>query len=36
MKTGTGAMETIPRHAEIGTRLARKICRTLGVPEIGK
>ena len=32
---GTGAMEAIPRHTEIPNLLARKICRGLGVPEIG-
>ncbi|MEZ4494917.1 MAG: type II toxin-antitoxin system HicA family toxin [Dehalococcoidia bacterium] len=29
----TGVAETVPRHAEIDDRLARKICRRLGVPE---
>lgn len=32
----TGAVEAIPRHTEIPNNLARKICRNLGVPEIGK
>ena len=32
----TGATEAIPRHTEIGNNLARKICRGLGIPEIGK
>jgi mRNA interferase HicA len=32
----TGAMEAIPRHAEIANMLARKICRNLSVPEIGR
>ncbi|MGH7544067.1 MAG: type II toxin-antitoxin system HicA family toxin [Gemmatimonadota bacterium] len=32
----TGAVETIPRHNEIPDGLARKICRGLGVPEIGR
>ena len=32
----TGAVETVPRHTEIPERLARKICRALGVPEIGR
>ncbi|RJO74547.1 MAG: type II toxin-antitoxin system HicA family toxin [Myxococcales bacterium] len=27
---------TIPRHAEIDDKLAKKICRDLGAPEIGK
>ncbi|MCZ7638924.1 MAG: type II toxin-antitoxin system HicA family toxin [Verrucomicrobia bacterium] len=29
----TGVLEAIPRHAEIGKHLARKICRRLSVPE---
>jgi hypothetical protein len=32
----TGAVETGPRHAEIANVLARKICRGLSVPEMGK
>jgi len=32
----TGQTSTIPRHTEIVDVLARKICRDLGVPEIGK
>lgn len=31
----TGAVEAIPRHTEIPNNLARKICRNLGVPDIG-
>jgi hypothetical protein len=31
----TGHTEAVPRHAEIANALARKICRALGVPEIG-
>jgi mRNA interferase HicA len=31
----TGAVEAIPRHAEIPERLAGKICRGLGVPDVG-
>jgi predicted RNA binding protein YcfA (HicA-like mRNA interferase family) len=31
----TGAVEAIPRHAEISNNLARKICRGLSVCEIG-
>jgi len=31
----TGAVETVPRHSEVANRLAAKICRGLGVPEIG-
>ena len=32
----TGATEAVPRHTEISNNLARKICRGLGIPEIGK
>jgi hypothetical protein len=35
MNPATGAVEAIPRHAEIGNNLARKICRGLGIPEVG-
>ena len=35
MNPATGAVEAVPRHTEIGNNLARKICRNLGVPEIG-
>ena len=31
-----GAVEAVPRHAEIADRLARKICRGLGIPEVGR
>ena len=31
----TGAMEAIPRHTEVANQLARKICRSLSIPEIG-
>jgi mRNA interferase HicA len=31
----TGALEAVPRHAEVSNLLARKICRGLGIPEIG-
>ena len=31
----TGAVETVPRHAEISNILVRKICRRLSVPEVG-
>jgi mRNA interferase HicA len=31
----TGKVEAIPRHTEISNRLARKICNSLSVPEIG-
>lgn len=29
----TGAVEAVPRYAEIGKYLSRKICRQLSVPE---
>lgn len=32
----TGAVEAVPRHTEISDILARKICRGLSVPEIGR
>jgi mRNA interferase HicA len=32
----TGQAEAVPRHTEVPDRLARKICRGLSVPEIGK
>jgi len=32
----TGETEAVPRHTEIPDNLARKICRGLSVPEIGK
>lgn len=32
----TGAVEAVPRHTEIANLLARKICRGLGIPEIGQ
>ncbi|MGA2977659.1 MAG: type II toxin-antitoxin system HicA family toxin [Spirochaetia bacterium] len=31
----TGAMEAVPRHSEVADQLARKICRSLSIPEIG-
>ncbi len=31
----TGAVEAVPRHTEIANGLVRKICRALGIPEIG-
>ena len=31
----TGAVEAIPRHTEIPDSLARKICSSLGVRELG-
>lgn len=30
-----GAVEAVPRHTEIPNNLERKICRGLGIPEIG-
>jgi hypothetical protein len=32
----TGAVEAVPRHTEIPNLLARKICRDLGIPQIGE
>ena len=32
----SGETEAVPRHTEIPNVLARKICRGLSVPEIGK
>jgi len=32
----TGAVEAVPRHTEISDLLARKICRKLNVPELGR
>jgi predicted RNA binding protein YcfA (HicA-like mRNA interferase family) len=32
----TGQTEAIPRHTEVADLLARKICRGLSVPEIGR
>lgn len=32
----TGHVEAIPRHNEIVDQLARKICRALSIPEIGR
>ena len=31
-----GKVEAVPRHTEISDILARKICRGLSVPEIGR
>ncbi|HEX2642085.1 MAG TPA: type II toxin-antitoxin system HicA family toxin [Thermoanaerobaculia bacterium] len=36
MNPQTGQVETVPRHTEVSDVLARKICRGLSVPEIGK
>jgi len=30
----TGEIETVPRHSEISDKLARKICKGLGLPDI--
>lgn len=32
----TGGLEAVPRHVEIPNKLAHRICRGLGVPELGK
>jgi mRNA interferase HicA len=32
----TGAVEAVPRHVEVSNNLARKICRNLSIPEMGK
>ena len=32
----SGKVEAVPRHTEIPDLLARKICRGLSVPEIGR
>ncbi len=29
----TGWLEAVPRHAELANALARKICRSLSIPE---
>jgi mRNA interferase HicA len=31
-----GAIQAVPRHTEIPDLLAQKICRELGVPELGR
>jgi mRNA interferase HicA len=31
-----GQVEAVPRHVEIPDVLARKICRGLAIPEVGK
>jgi hypothetical protein len=36
VKRETAKLEAVPRHVEIPDKLARKICRGLSVPEIGK
>lgn len=32
----TGGAEAVPRHTEVSDVLARKICRGLSVPELGR
>ncbi len=32
----TGQTQTVPRHNEVSESLARKICRFLSLPEIGR
>ncbi len=32
----TGTVEAVPRHIEIADKLARKICRNLSIPEVGR
>lgn len=32
----TGRVEAVPRHTEVPDVLARKICRGLGVPDVGQ
>jgi len=36
MNPQTGQVEAVPRHTEIPDLLARKICRGLSIPEIGR
>ncbi|MEL7362016.1 MAG: type II toxin-antitoxin system HicA family toxin [Bacteroidota bacterium] len=36
MNPRTGEVEAVPRHTEVANILARKICRGLSVPEIGR
>ncbi len=33
LNPATDEVEAVPRHVEIGKHLARKICRSLSVPE---
>ena len=33
LNPATGVVEAVPRHAEIGKHLSRKICRQLSIPE---
>jgi len=32
----TGSMQAVPRHREIAELLARRICRGLDIPEVGR
>ena len=32
----TGEREPVPRHSEIDNIMARRICRNLSIPEIGR
>jgi len=32
----SGKTQTVPRHKEISNKLAQKICKMLGIPEISK
>ncbi|MBP8698064.1 MAG: type II toxin-antitoxin system HicA family toxin [Syntrophorhabdaceae bacterium] len=32
MNPANGSVETVPRHTEISDKLARKICKGLGIP----
>jgi mRNA interferase HicA len=35
MNPQTGHVEAVPRHTEISNRLARKISKSLSIPEVG-
>ena len=35
INTANGRRQTVPRHSEIKNQLARRICRALGLPEVG-
>ncbi|HOF58797.1 MAG TPA: type II toxin-antitoxin system HicA family toxin [Syntrophorhabdaceae bacterium] len=36
MNPANGSVETVPRHTEISDKLARKICKGLGIPDFCK
>ncbi|HEY4475420.1 MAG TPA: type II toxin-antitoxin system HicA family toxin [Candidatus Paceibacterota bacterium] len=36
LNPATKRISTVPRHSEINSFLAKKICRDLGIPEIQK